>query len=565
MPNQGFGVQVQAANAFIGGAKVAEETACIDSCNLISGAINDKANVFLDIGSSNSVVFGNFIGTDITGTMPMAGNNGQGVADKGLNNTIGGPLGILVNGACTGDCNLISGNNLTSGFTTYGAGVLIDAGAVGTKVMGNFIGTDVTGAQAIGNGLSGRGVLSRSPTAVIGGAGLGRNIISGNMLNNVQIEGLVTTGAVQGNNIGTNSAGTQAFPSNGTGIFIGDANGVKIGGADPGAGNLISGAGTGAPGVSIYRSTNTIVQGNLIGTDANGVSPLPNGGGGVVLHNESSNNIIGGFALSAGNTIAYNENGSGVYVNGSSPPVRSNTIRHNSIHTNAGEGITLSGSGNDALSPPMITGANPLSGTACAECFVDIYSDNEDEGRIHEGSVFTDITGNWTFLGSLSGPNVTATNTDNSDNTSEFSEPFTIATPTPTPSPTPSASATPTATATVTPTPTPTPTSTVSASPSPGATYAWGDANCSGGVDPVDSLLTLREDAGLPVNTAGCPDFGTGVEVAVASLLVWGDFDCSGTIDPVDSLKLLRFDAGLSVAKPVDCPDAGDQVSIVSS
>ena len=79
------------------------------------------------------------------------------------------------------------------------------------------------------------------------------------------------------------------------------------------------------------------MQGNLIGTKADGVSPLPNGGGGVIIHNESSNNMIGGFALSAGNTIAFNQNGSGVYINGLSPPVRSNTIRYNSIHGNAGK------------------------------------------------------------------------------------------------------------------------------------------------------------------------------------------------------------------------------------
>ena len=73
LPNQGFGVQIiQAANATIGGGR-ADAEACGDQCNLISGAINDKANVFLDIGSSNASVIGNFIGTDVTGTTAMAG------------------------------------------------------------------------------------------------------------------------------------------------------------------------------------------------------------------------------------------------------------------------------------------------------------------------------------------------------------------------------------------------------------------------------------------------------------------------------------------------------------
>ncbi|MEO8458063.1 MAG: hypothetical protein ABI559_09645 [Chloroflexota bacterium] len=548
LPNQGFGVQIiQAANATIGGGRAAAEI-CSDQCNLISGAINDKANVFLDVGSSNASVVGNFIGTDVTGTTAIAGNNGQGVADKGTNNSIGGILGIgSPGGPCQGDCNLISGNNLTSVFTTYGSGVLIAADAVGTKVRGNFIGTDVTGTQAIGNGPSGRGVLSSSPTAVIGGT-MGRNVISGNALYNVDIEGLAGQGVLQANYIGTNSAGTEAFASNGTGVFIGDANGATIGGSNPGEGNLVSGAGTNLPGISIYRSTNITVQGNLIGTEADGVSPLPNGGGGVILHNESSNNIIGGFAASAGNTIAYNENGAGVYVNGLSPPVRSNTIRYNSIHDNAGKGIALTGSGNDALAPPAITGTNPLTGTACGECTVDIYSDDANEGLFHDGSVFTDITGNWTFPGSLTGPNVTATNTDNSNNTSEFSQPFTVATPTPTPSPSPSPA--PTSTQSSTPTPTNT----------PQAGLIQGDVDCSGIVDLQDFVRLIEFAAGVSdgVNSGDCPDIG-GAIPAGATPDRWGDVNCDGTVDALDALAVLAW-PDFELPHP-GCEDIGHELT----
>ena len=63
-------------------------------------------------------------------------------------------------------------------------------------------------------------------------------------------------------------------------------------------------------------------------------------------------------------------------------------------------------------------------------CYVDVYSDSEDEGQVYQGSVFTS-DGNWTFTDPVSGPNVTATNTDVSNNTSEFSTPFVIFTPTP--------------------------------------------------------------------------------------------------------------------------------------
>jgi TolB protein len=91
----------------------------------------------------------------------------------------------------------------------------------------------------------------------------------------------------------------------------------------------------------------------------------------------------------------------------------------------------------------------------------------------------------------------------------------------------------------------------------------WGDNNCSGSADPVDSLLTLRFDAGLGTNTGGCPDMGEIVEVQDASLHPWGDVDCSADVTPVDSLKLLRFDAGLIVAQEAGCPGVGTGIKMV--
>ena len=95
-----------------------------------------------------------------------------------------------------------------------------------------------------------------------------------------------------------------------------------------------------------------------------------------------------------------------------------------------------------------------------------------------------------------------------------------------------------------------------------GQTVFWGDHNCSGSANPVDSLLTLRFDAGLGTNTNDCPDFGQVVDVAFASPHPWGDVDCSGNVTPVDALKLLRFDAGLGASQADDCPAIGSQVLV---
>ena len=108
------------------------------------------------------------------------------------------------------------------------------------------------------------------------------------------------------------------------------------------------------------------------------------------------------------------------------------------------------------------------------------------------------------------------------------------------------------------PTPSPSPTPT----PPAGEDRTWGDHNCSGSANPIDSLLTLRHDAGLSANTGDCPDFGQVVDVAFASPHPWGDVDCGGDITPVDSLKLLRYDAGLSVSQADGCPLIGSQVLV---
>ena len=95
-----------------------------------------------------------------------------------------------------------------------------------------------------------------------------------------------------------------------------------------------------------------------------------------------------------------------------------------------------------------------------------------------------------------------------------------------------------------------------------GVEATWGDNNCSGSAGPVDSLLTLRFDAGLDTNTGDCPEFGQVVEVQFASPHPWGDVDCSGAVTPVDSLKLLRFDAGLGASQAEGCPGIGTSVTI---
>jgi CSLREA domain-containing protein len=405
----------------------------------------------LESGGSN-IIEGNYIGTDVTGALDR-GNTFDGMRiDMSNNNTIGGTTAVKR--------NVISGNN------RYG--ILISGN--GNQVQGNYIGTKANGTEALANSVDGVFIFPGSSTNTIGGTAAGaRNVISGNSGHGVQISGAGATGnQVQGNFIGTNAAGTAAL-GNYQGVRIDNASTNTVGGTTAGSGNVISG--NRAEGVGIIGPAGgNVVQGNFIGTDAAGSAALANLSAGVRVA-DSPNNTIGGTAPGSGNTIAYNLI-VGVLVDGVT--ATGNSIRGNSIHSNGGKGIENINSGNTGLTPPTVTSAGSASGTACANCAIDVFSDDADEGRIYHGSTTADGSGNWSFLGAVTGPNVTATATDASGNTSEFSAPFSLATPTPTPTPavTPTATPTPTPTATSTPTRTATamPTATPTNSPTPTAT-----------------------------------------------------------------------------------------------
>lgn len=541
-PNQGFGVHVfRGSGARIGGTSAGAP--CAGDCNLISGAISFNANVFLDDNTTGAVVSGNFIGTDVTGTAAIPNNALEGVRNRGDGNRIGGTDGTSPGGACTGECNLISGNATR--------GIRVDAPASDTVIAGNFIGTDVTGTEAVGNDLG----IETYPTLLIGGTTAAtRNVISGNDFTGVIVRG--TAPVLQGNYLGTTSDGTAAIPGTSTAIIVYQAVGAVIGGAMAGAGNLISGFDIG---LRIDESTNTQVLGNHFGTAADGTTPLPNGAA-VFIHDKASNNVVGGVDAGEGNVIAFSEV-DGVLLDGTTPPVHGNAIRGNSIYASGALGIHLRTNPNDNLAPPTILGIGPLHGMSCAPCTVDIYSDADDEGRVFEGSVFTN-DGNWTFNGPVSGPNVTATNTDMTNNTSEFSAPFSVASPTPTDTPTSSSTATPTRT----PTSAPTASTTATGTPTQTATgAATGTSTATrtrtATATPTRSSTVTRTPSGVATPTAtpsgapsptATPTAPTGAtSTATPPALCVGDCDGGSTVTIGELITLVNISLG--TAQPDAC------------
>jgi CSLREA domain-containing protein len=503
-----YGVIVSfgSANNLIGGTTPAAR-------NIISGNNNGIGL----LGGPGNTIQGNFIGTDHTGVNDLGNVVGVGVtADS--NNTIGGAVAgarnvISGNGTeirMQADNNLIQGNYIgvsatggafnysnatptgvfifsstgnTVGGTTPAARNVISGHAVGlslnnaalTTVQGNFIGTDASGTTRLGNTTAGIDV-SLSNGTVIGGTAAGAgNLISANG-NGIQISPNTSgiTIQVQGNLIGTDVNGTADLGNTGDGVLVTDSSTnvshITIGGTASGAGNIISG--NDGDGIDIRSATGIVIQGNFIGTQIDGLSPLGNSEHGLNIL-QSSSTTIGGTGTGAANRIAFNGGGSnsggGVIIDGTT--AHNNSVRGNAIFGNTsngtlpnrGLGIDLAADGLTANDPnpsgcpadgdsgpnnlqnfPVLASAisgggtttitGTLNSTAGTSFTIDFYSSGvcdasgRGEGQTFLGSTtITTDSGcsasiNATLAVSVPSGNVlTATATDPNGNTSEFS------------------------------------------------------------------------------------------------------------------------------------------------
>ena len=398
--------------------------------------INRFSGSGIDVTGTDHVIIGNYIGTNAAGTAALG--NGAGIR-------ITGASGALIGGAAAGSRNVISGNN--------GFGIDVTGSPVtpATIIQGNFIGLTANGANALGNLLA--GVKTSNSAVIVGGTSAAqRNVIAANaqgvILSN---SGGTFHSVITGNYFGTDVTGMVAR-GNSTGILIGSAPGTRVGGELPGEGNLIAGntAGVTIEAIShpvINGAYNTLVQGNTFGVNAAG-GPLPNG---VGIAANNNNNLIGGTSSAAANVIAHNTN-AGIRV---ASIASGNQILRNSMHSNGGLGIDLTGDGltpNDAGDAD--TGANGLQNfpvltvafsngvsttvsgtintTPLTQVTIELFSNTaadatgHGEGRQFLGTVTlaTDAAGNASFTTSVAGLSagslVTATATAQTG-TSEFS------------------------------------------------------------------------------------------------------------------------------------------------
>jgi hypothetical protein len=420
--------------------------------NTVGGAIAAARNIIsgnttgiyvhstaASLGAGN-VIAGNFIGTDKSGIRPL-GNKGSGAYIASAGNTIGGTT--------IGSGNVVSGNS--------GDGVDLNGStATHNQVQGNHIGLDDSGTAALPNHGTGVSIFNAGMNT-IGGTAVGAgNVISGNNGDGVYLNGGAASGnQVQGNDIGLNASDTAALANAINGVEILDAPMNTIGGTAAADRNVIS-ANVGA-GVYIHSSAGTVstrdlVAGNSLGTDKGGNSAFGNAYG--VFIAGASNNSIGGTTPGAGNIIAFNKS-SGVVVGASTTDQAvGNAIRQNSIYDNkrvgidlGNDGITLNHEGNAASGPnqlqnhPVLASLNgaiaefELRGKPNTQYQLDFFSNTQaDPSWYGQGQKFlrsdvktTDGNGYVKFNENLPAAQfITATATDSSGNTSEFSSYVTV-------------------------------------------------------------------------------------------------------------------------------------------
>jgi titin len=252
--------------------------------NLISS--NVSSGIFLQNSVGNSIA-GNLIGTSVNGLAAL-GNGAEGIR------ILGGSFNVIgANGDGMGEQeegNLISGNGVQSS----NVGVYIESQA--NVVAGNYIGTNITGAAALGNtnaGISISGSNNRVGTDSDGVADVDEtNVISGNGNAGVYISGNFNT--ISGNRIGTDTTGAAPLGNGASGvILLGDENLIGIDGvALPHAiGRNIISSNEGAN-VTIYGNDN-MVSGNYIGSNSTGNASLGVSDYGILLWDGADGNLVG--------------------------------------------------------------------------------------------------------------------------------------------------------------------------------------------------------------------------------------------------------------------------------
>lgn len=396
---------------------------------------------------SNSIV-GNFICTNSSGTFRAPGVNGGAagiiLSTGAHDNLIGTPL--------------LADRNVISGCAHRGVTLTFDGtnfNKIQNNIVG-LTPDGLAGLGNRAHGLDVN--YSANDNLIGGTALHEHNVVSGNDNEGIEVShgSGNRRNKVIGNYVGTNLTGDRAFPytSNGQSTTNIAGYGVRLEGEHdcnpcaPNAGyievanNVIANNTKGGILIDKGQQWNWIHDNN-IGVLLNGTTPAGNGAFGLRFEHGAINNTVG-----PGNIIANNTRGVQMQATGTQPPSSLhvvtpwNRLTQNTIYNNGGIALgidlfpygqpNVGGVGdpavNHGIQAPVITSATlvAVSGTSCANCMVEVYVADTTtttglagygEPKTYVGTVTADGSGHWSMssLG-LSGKTITATATDPSGN-----------------------------------------------------------------------------------------------------------------------------------------------------
>ncbi|MBU0678631.1 MAG: hypothetical protein KJ626_10995 [Verrucomicrobia bacterium] len=203
MSNKFTGIFIESAPSNIIGT--------VSAGNLISGNGQEGLRISGALSVGN-VVRGNFIGTDVTGTLPV-GNRRNGIEAS--------CRACIFGGGTAGEGNLISGNR-ASGIYLY------SSNAVDNVFEGNTIGSDVNGSNALPNLEFGMYFANFARSNTVGGLISGdENLIAYNTLDGIYIATNVAGVRILGNSFTAN--GQLAIDLAPNGVGINDATDPDVG------------------------------------------------------------------------------------------------------------------------------------------------------------------------------------------------------------------------------------------------------------------------------------------------------------------------------------------------
>ena len=257
--------------------------------------------------ASDDMLNGDFIGTDVTGELPMA-SNGQSLGNNGADVLFVQTSSL--NGVYNSD-NTVENTVIANSFL----GVELSGPYTEDNTISNdFIGTNVKGTSALPN-TYGVFITNGAYDNTIGGTPSGSipsDVISGNYVDGVDIVNSANNNTVEGDYIGVISDpdGSTADLGNGqSGVAIyGGAysNTIGVTASGSGAGNVISGNGSNGVYISDSGTYGNLVAGDDIGTNAAGTGDVLNSDGvvtqnyGVLIQNGASYNTIGSIPTQSG-------------------------------------------------------------------------------------------------------------------------------------------------------------------------------------------------------------------------------------------------------------------------